>query len=311
MKFKHISVMLDESIDALSVKDGGIYADGTLGGGGHSRRILEKGKNVRLLGIDRDREAISAAKQNLSEFGDRVIYHWGNYCDIKNIVKEYGIENMDGAILDLGVSSYQLDNGDRGFSYNTDAPLDMRMDQSQKLTAYDVVNKYSKYELAKIFSSYGEEKFAMRIANKIDDYKKAKPVETTFELVEIIKAGIPAARRREGGHPAKRVFQAIRIEVNNELGVLRKSVEDFFDVLKPGGRLAVITFHSLEDRIVKTTFSDLCRGCVCPPDFPVCVCNNTPRGKCIVRKPITASEEELSVNKRAECAKLRIIEKLR
>lgn len=310
MEFKHISVLLDESIEALSVNEIGIYVDGTLGGGGHSSRILSSSNNVRLLGIDRDSEALSAASERLKEFGGRVIYHKGNYSQIKEILKQHNIDSIDGAILDLGVSSYQLDNGERGFSYNYDAKLDMRMDQTQKLTAYDIVNEYSKFELAKIFSSYGEEKFSMQIANKIEAYRKTKPVETTFELVDLIKEGIPAAKRREGGHPAKRVFQAIRIEVNNELGVLKQSVEDFFECLKPGGRLAIITFHSLEDRIVKTAFSDFCTGCTCPKDFPICVCGNKPKGKLLFKKPIVASMEERNNNSRSECAKLRVIEKL-
>ena len=310
MEFKHISVLLDESVDALKVKHIGVYVDGTLGGGGHSLRILSQSQNAKLIGIDRDKEALKAAGERLKDFEGRVIFHHGNYSEIKNILKQYGIEKIDGAILDLGVSSYQLDNGDRGFSYNTDAPLDMRMDQSQGINAYDVVNTYDKYKLADIFRNYGEEKFAMRIAEKIEEYKKTKPVETTFELVELIKAGIPAKARREGGYPAKRVFQAIRIEVNNELGVLRQAVEDFFDCLSKGSKLAIITFHSLEDRIVKTAFNDFCKGCICPPDFPVCVCGKSPRGKLVNKKPITATPEELEYNSRSSCAKLRIIEKL-
>ncbi len=310
MEFRHVSVLLDESITALSVKHIGVYVDGTLGGGGHSLRILSQSENAKLVGIDRDTEALKAAGERLKEFEGRVIFHHGNYSEIKNILKQYHIEGIDGAILDLGVSSYQLDNGDRGFSYNFDAPLDMRMDQSGGMSAYDVVNTYDKYRLADVFRNYGEEKFAMRIAEKIEEYKKTKPVETTFELVELIKAGIPAKARREGGHPAKRVFQAIRIEVNNELGVLKQAVEDFFDCLNKGGRLAIITFHSLEDRIVKTAFNDFCKGCVCPPDFPVCVCGKTPRGRLVNKKPITATKEELDNNSRSSCAKLRIIEKL-
>ncbi|MBO5453954.1 MAG: 16S rRNA (cytosine(1402)-N(4))-methyltransferase RsmH [Clostridia bacterium] len=310
MEFKHISVLLEESIEALSIKHIGVYVDGTLGGGGHSLRILSQSEKACLVGIDRDKEALLAASERLKDYKDRVIFHHGNYSEIKSILKQYGIDGIDGAILDLGVSSYQLDNAQRGFSYNYDAPLDMRMDQSEGINAYDVVNTYDKYRLADVFRNYGEEKFAMRIAEKIEEYKKTKPVETTFELVELIKAGIPAKARREGGHPAKRVFQAIRIEVNNELGVLRQAVEDFFDSLNKGGRLAIITFHSLEDRIVKTAFNELCKGCTCPHDFPVCVCGKTPRGKVINKKPITASERELDENSRSSCAKLRIIEKL-
>lgn len=302
--------MLNESIAALSLNQIGIYVDGTLGGGGHSRKILSETSEAVLLGIDRDREAISAASHALAEYKDRIILHNGNYCDIKSILKKYGIDKIDGAILDLGVSSYQLDNGERGFSYNHDARLDMRMDRQQPLTAYDVVNGYEKNELIRIFKNYGEEKFAPRIAAGICAARADKPVETTFELAELIKKGIPAAARRSGGHPAKRVFQAIRIEVNNELGVLKSSVYDFFDALKPGGRLSIITFHSLEDRIVKSAFADFCSGCTCPPDFPICVCGNKPRGKLVFKKPVTATRQELDSNSRSSCAKLRAIEKL-
>lgn len=310
MEFKHISVLLDESVEALAVNNEGYFADGTLGGGGHSLKLLQELDNIKLVGIDRDIEALNAAGERLKDFKERVIFHKSNYCEIKNILKEYEIDGLMGAILDLGVSSYQLDNGERGFSYNADARLDMRMDQSQSLTAYEVVNNYEKTDLAKIFRDYGEEKFAFRIAEEIDKARKIKPVETTFELAELIKAGIPAAARRSGGHPAKRVFQAIRIEVNSELSLLKQSVEDFFEVLKPGGRLAIITFHSLEDRIVKNAFNDFCKGCTCPPDFPICVCGNKPKGKLVNRKPIIAGDEELDINSRASCAKLRIIEKL-
>ena len=310
MEFKHISVLLNESVEALSVNNEGYFADGTLGGGGHSLKLLETLDNIKLIGIDRDIEAIKAAKVRLKDYEDRVIFHKSNYCEIKNILKEYEVDGLSGAILDLGVSSYQLDNGERGFSYNADARLDMRMDQSQSLSAYEVVNNYEKTELAKIFRDYGEEKFAFRIAEEIDKARKIKPVETTFELTELIKAGIPAAARRSGGHPAKRVFQAIRIEVNSELSLLRQSVIDFFESLKTGGRLAIITFHSLEDRIVKNAFNDFCKGCTCPPDFPICVCGNKPKGKLVNRKPIIAGEKELTMNSRSSCAKLRIIEKL-
>ena len=311
MEFKHISVLLEESIEFLSIKEIGIYVDGTLGGGGHSLQILshlsEKG---RLIGIDRDAEALAAAKMRLKDYENQVIFHKGNYCEVKSVLEKYGVDGIDGAVLDLGVSSYQLDNGERGFSYNHDARLDMRMDRGQDFSAYDVVNTYDRFALAKIFSDYGEEKFAMQIANKIDTYRKTKPVETTFELAELIKEGIPAAARREGGHPAKRVFQAIRIEVNSELSLLKKSVEDFFDVLKPGGRLAIITFHSLEDRIVKTCFKDFTTGCTCPPNFPICVCGKKPRGKLVNKKPVVAGNKELEENPRSSCAKLRVIEKL-
>lgn len=294
----------------MALKQIGIYVDGTLGGGGHASQILARTKETRLLGIDRDDAALEAAGERLKVYQDRVLFQKGNYCEIKSILRQHGIDGIDGAILDLGVSSFQLDHGERGFSYQHDATLDMRMDQKQQMTAYEVVNTYDKARLAKVFAAYGEEKFALSIADKIVRFRQDKPVETTFELVELIKNGIPARARREGGHPAKRVFQAIRIEVNNELGVLKGAVEDFFDCLKPGGRLAVITFHSLEDRIVKTTFADLCRGCTCPPDFPICVCGNQPRGKLVFRKPVTASAKELEENSRASCAKLRAIEKI-
>lgn len=310
MEFAHVSVLLDESIEALSVKQVGIYVDGTLGGGGHSSRLLTQSSGAKLIGIDRDREALAAAKKRLEEFEGRVSYNHGNYCEVKQILKNNGVEKIDGAILDLGVSSYQLDNGDRGFSYNHNAKLDMRMDQSKGITAYDVVNGYDKADLIRIFRDYGEEKFASQIANKIISFRQTKPVETTFELSELIKDGIPAAMRREGGHPAKRVFQAIRIEVNGELEVLKQSVEDFFDCLKPGGRLAIITFHSLEDRIVKQCFNDFCKGCTCPPDFPICVCGNKPKGKLVFKKPVVAGKPELDKNSRSSCAKLRVIEKL-
>ena len=310
MEFSHTSVLLEESLDALAIKQFGIYADGTLGGGGHSFELLRRSEGAKLLGIDRDEEALRAAGIRLSAYADRVIFHKGNYCRIKEILKEHEIDGLDGAILDLGVSSYQLDNAERGFSYQHDARLDMRMDRTQTLTAYDVVNTYDAHALTKIFRDYGEEKFAEAIANRIVKERAKQPVTTTLELSELIKSAMPAKARREGGHPAKRCFQAIRIEVNNELGVLRQSIDDFFDVLKPGGRLAVITFHSLEDRIVKTAFSDACKGCICPPDFPICVCGRTPRGRLVLKKPVTAGAQELANNPRASSAKLRAIEKL-
>lgn len=310
MEFKHVSVLLEESLNALALNQVGIYVDGTLGGAGHSFQILARTTKAKLIGIDRDSEALSAAGERLSVFGDRAILRKGNFADVKSIVNEAGFSEIDGGLLDLGVSSYQLDNGDRGFSYNHDARLDMRMDRSGGISAYEVVNTYSKEQLTKILRDYGEEKFASQIAQKIVQARETKPVETTFELVELIKLGIPAKARREGGHPAKRTFQAIRIEVNNELGILRDAVCDFFDLLKPGGRLAVITFHSLEDRIVKTAFADFCKGCTCPPDFPICVCGNKPKGKLVFKKPVIAGEEELESNSRSSCAKLRAIEKL-
>ena len=310
MEFKHVSVMLEESLNALALNQVGIYVDGTLGGAGHSFHILTRTDKAKLIGIDRDDDALKAAGERLACFGERAILKKGNFADVKRLVREAGFDGIDGGLLDLGVSSYQLDNGERGFSYNHDARLDMRMDRSGGISAYEVVNTYSKEQLTKIFRDYGEEKFSAQIAQKIVQAREEKPVETTFELVELIKLGIPAKARREGGHPAKRTFQAIRIEVNNELGILRDAVCDFFDLLKPGGRLAIITFHSLEDRIVKTAFNDFCKGCTCPPDFPICVCGNKPKGKLVFKKPVTASEDELEVNSRSSCAKLRAIEKL-
>lgn len=310
MEFKHISVLLEESVDALCVTDGGIYVDGTLGGGGHSYEILSRSKDCSLIGIDRDREAIAAAEKRLSPFRDRVTVVNRNFSQIKDILRELGIDKIDGAVLDLGVSSYQLDNSERGFSYMSDARLDMRMDTTQGKTAYDVVNTYSCDELAKIFFAYGEEKWSKRIAEFIVSARGEKPVETTFELVDIIKAAIPKKARIDGGHPAKRVFQAIRIEVNNELNMLEGAVKDFISCLKSGGRLAVITFHSLEDRIVKKAYKDLAQGCTCPKEFPVCVCGRVPEIKLISKKPVLPSENELGENSRAKSAKLRIAEKL-
>lgn len=310
MEFKHISVLLRESVDALLVSDGGIYADGTLGGGGHSYEILSRNKTCSLIGIDRDREAIDAAKKRLSPYRDRVTFVNRNFCEIKDILREQGIDKIDGAVLDLGVSSYQLDNSERGFSYMSNARLDMRMDTSGGKTAYDVVNSYSCDELTEIFFAYGEEKWSKRIAEFIVRARSENPVETTFELVDIIKAAIPKKARQDGGHPAKRVFQAIRIEVNNELNMLEGAVKDFISCLKSGGRLAIITFHSLEDRIVKKAYKDLAQGCTCPKEFPVCVCGKVPEIKIISKKPVLPSENELGENSRAKSAKLRIAEKL-
>lgn len=310
MEFKHISVLLNESVDALNIKKDGIYADGTLGGGGHSEKILERLSNGGLLiGIDQDAEAICAAKKRLEKFTN-VIYENTNFKNIKDILIRNSIENIDGAVLDLGVSSYQLDNADRGFSYIADSRLDMRMDLSSELDAYKVVNTYSEENLAKIFFEYGEEKFSRRIASQIVKTRGEKPIETTIELSELVKKCIPQKTVKKGSHPAKRVFQAIRIEVNGELAILEGALNDFFDVLKPGGRLAVISFHSLEDRIVKNTFASLAKGCVCPKDFPVCVCGKKPRGKIITRKAVVPSDDEIDRNKRSKSSKLRVIEKL-
>ena len=311
MEFKHTSVLLDETIEGLDIKSDGIYVYGTLGGGGHSSvicsRLSEKGI---LIGIDRDRDALAAASERLKQYSCTRHYVQSNYSDIKNVLEKLGIDAIDGAVLYLGVSSFQLDNAERGFSYMNDAPLDMRMSQEDTFTAYDVVNGYTKDELAGIIRKYGEEKWASRIAEFIVKFRKKKPVESTFELVEIIKAAVPAKARRDGPHPAKRTFQAIRIEVNDELGQLRRACDEFCDVLAPGGRLCVITFHSLEDRIVKECFKRRVNPCTCPPEFPVCICGKTADVRKITGKPVVPGEEELEHNHRARSAKLRIIEKL-
>lgn len=311
MEFNHKSVLFDECMEHLDIKPGGIYVDGTLGGGGHSSGICERlGSEGLLIGIDRDEDALAAAKERLAEYQCKKLFVQSNYSDIKDVLAENGIDGIDGALLDLGVSSFQLDNSDRGFSYMQIAPLDMRMNRRDGLTAYDVVNTYSKQELTDIIKKYGEEKWASRIATFITDRRKEKPIENTEELVEIIKAAIPAKARREGPHPAKRTFQAIRIEVNDELGQLKKAVGDFCDVLNPGGRLCIISFHSLEDRIVKDIFNERFDTCICPKDFPVCVCGRKPQIKKITKKPIVAGEDELEENPRARSAKLRVAEKI-
>lgn len=310
MEFKHYSVMLSETVDGLLVKDGGIYADGTLGGGGHSSEILKRAENIRLIGIDQDAEAILAAKKRLFAYGDKVTYVNRNFSEIASILDGLGIDEIDGMVLDLGVSSYQLDNKDRGFSYIQSAPLDMRMNREAAMSAYDVVNTYSEDELTDIFYRYGEENWSRRIAKFIVDRRKEKPLETTGELSEIIKAAIPQKARKDEAHPEKRVFQAIRIEVNGELDILKNAICDITSRLKKGGRLAIITFHSLEDRIVKQTFSQLAKGCTCPPDFPVCVCGKKPELKIITKKPILPAGCELEENSRSKSAKLRIAEKL-
>lgn len=310
MEFKHVSVLLEETINSLNIKEDGIYADGTLGGGGHSFEIASRlGSKGVLIGIDRDKDALKAASQRLEKF-DNVKYVHSNFSDIKQILKDQGIPHLDGAVIDLGVSSYQLDSGERGFSYMQDAPLDMRMDQSATFSAYDVVNTYSQEELTRIFFDYGEEKFSKKVASLIVKQREQKSIETTLELVEIIKKAIPEKLRQKGSHPAKRVFQAIRIEVNSELEPLKQSITDFFECLAPGGRLAIITFHSLEDRIVKQTFKSFTVGCTCPKDFPICVCGKKPVGKLVENKPILPSKEELEYNKRSKSAKLRVCEKL-
>ena len=309
MEFKHYSVLLKESVDYLEVKPDGIYVDATLGGGGHSYEILSRGAKC-VIGIDQDIEAIDAATKRLCEFRDKVVTVNRNFSEIKSILDELGIEKIDGAVMDLGVSSYQLDNAERGFSYMHDAPLDMRMNRNTPKSAYDVVNTYSEQELMRIFYEYGEEKWSSRIAKFIVEKRKEKEILTTYELSDIIKAAIPKAARMDGGHPAKRIFQAIRIEVNGELEILKQAICDFTDVLKPGGVLSIITFHSLEDRIVKKTFVELAKGCTCPKSFPVCVCNKTPEIKILTSKPILPSERELDENSRSKSAKLRVAVKL-
>ncbi|NLK74380.1 MAG: 16S rRNA (cytosine(1402)-N(4))-methyltransferase RsmH [Clostridiales bacterium] len=309
MVFEHKSVLLDETIENLDIKGDGIYVDGTLGGGGHSYYIASKLIKGRLIGIDQDEAAITAAGNRLKEFQDKVTIVRSNYKDMKNVLKELNVTQVDGILLDLGVSSYQLDTPERGFSYREDAPLDMRMDLRQEKTAKDIINQYSEMELYRVIRDYGEDKFAKNIAKHIVQNRKIKPIETTAELTEIIKAAIPMKFRVSTGHPAKRTFQAIRIELNRELEVLKNTLEDMVDLLAPGGRLCIITFHSLEDRIVKSFFRTIENPCTCPPDFPVCVCGKKSLGKNITRKPILPSDEELANNKRAKSAKLRVFEK--
>ena len=309
MEFKHKSVLLNETIDGLNIKPDGIYVDGTLGGGGHAyevcRRLGEKGS---IVGIDQDAAAIEAASARLKDFGEKVTIVRSNYCDMKSKLHELGIDKVDGIVLDLGVSSYQLDTAERGFSYREDAPLDMRMDTRQKMTARDIVNDYTEADLYRVIRDYGEDKFAKNIAKHIVQARAMKPVETTAELSEIIRASIPMKFQNKSGHPAKRTFQAIRIELNRELDVLRDSLDDMIDLLNPGGRLCIITFHSLEDRIVKSAFRKNENPCTCPPDFPVCVCGKKSKGSIITKKPILPSEEELEYNSRSKSAKLRIFE---
>ncbi len=310
MEFAHISVLLNEAVDALLVKENGIYADGTLGGGGHTEAILKKNDSVRVIGIDRDSEAILAAGKRLEPFSDRITLVNSNFSDIKAVLDRLGIDKIDGAVLDLGVSSYQLDNAERGFSYMKDARLDMRMNQNDTKSAYDVVNTYDKDALCDIFYRYGEEKWSKRIAEFIVLRRCEKPIETTLELADIISAAIPKGAQEKGSHPAKRVFQAIRIEVNGELEILKNAILDFVGRISSGGRLAIITFHSLEDRIVKRVFSELAAGCTCPRDFPVCVCGKQPAVKVITKKPILPSCEEQEGNSRSKSAKLRVAQKI-
>ena len=311
MEFKHQSVLLEETVRNLRVKPDGIYVDGTLGGGGHSYAVCQQlSAKGSLIGIDQDEAAIKAAGERLKEFGENVTIIRSNYCSMKKELQKIGIPSVDGIILDLGVSSYQLDNKERGFTYREDVPLDMRMDQRNPRTARDIVNTYSEKELYRIIRDYGEDKFAKNIAKHICLARQEKDIETTGELAEIIKHAIPMKMRAVGGHPAKRTFQAIRIELNQELDVLRDSLDDMIDLLNDGGRICIITFHSLEDRIVKTIFRRNENPCTCPPDFPVCVCGKKQEIKIITHKPITAGEEELRENPRSKSAKLRVAEKI-
>lgn len=307
MEFNHISVLLNECIEGLDIKPDGIYVDGTAGGAGHSVNIAKHLTTGKLIAIDRDPDAVKTATERLSPYNAIVVR--SNYSEIGSVIKELAIESVDGVLLDLGVSSHQLDTGDRGFSYHVDAPLDMRMSQ-EGISAKDVINGYSYEQLSKIIFEYGEEKFSRKIAQNIVSFREKKPVETTLELAEIIKQSVPAAVRREK-NPCKKTFQAVRMEVNGELEHLSKGLDAAFSSLKIGGRLAVITFHSLEDRLVKQRFAGFCKGCICPPDFPQCVCGRLPQGKLINKKPIEATEEELNENNRSRSAKLRIIERLR
>lgn len=312
MGFNHISVLLNETIEGLNVKPDGIYVDGTLGGGGHAYEVCRRlSKNGRFIGIDQDEDALKAARERLEEFSEITTFVRSNYREMPVILKDLGVEKVDGILLDLGVSSYQLDTVERGFSYKEDAPLDMRMDNRQQKTAKDVVNEYSEIELYRIIRDYGEDKFAKNIAKHIVIEREKKPIETTGELSEIIKAAIPMKARKKGSHPAKKTFQAIRIEVNAELDVLRDSLDLMIDCLNPGGRICIITFHSLEDRIVKTIFKNAANPCTCPPDFPVCVCGKRPKGTIVTRKPIVPSEAEMEFNSRSKSSKLRIFERNR
>ena len=310
MVFQHTSVLLEETVDGLNVKPDGIYVDGTLGGGGHAyevcARLSDKG---RFIGIDQDEAAIEAAGIRLRDFGERVTIVRSNYCDMKSQLQKLGIDKVDGIVLDLGVSSYQLDTAERGFSYRVDAPLDMRMDRRQKMTARDIVNDYSEMDLFRIIRDYGEDKFAKNIAKHIVMEREKGSIDTTGQLIEIIKRAIPMKFQKTAGHPAKRTFQAIRIELNRELEVLRDSLDDMIELLNKDGRICIITFHSLEDRIVKGIFKKNENPCTCPSHFPVCVCGNVSKGSVITRKPILPSEEELEENSRSKSAKLRIFER--
>lgn len=311
MEFKHKSVLLYETVDELNIKPDGIYVDGTLGGGGHSYEIAKRlSEGGRLIGIDQDEDAIKAASKRLEPYMDRVTIVRNNYCNMDKVLDELGIDKVDGIMLDLGVSSYQLDAADRGFTYNVDTALDMRMDQRQEITAKDIVNEYSEFDLYRIIRDYGEDRFAKNIAKHIVAARQEKPIETTFELNDIIKAAIPMKVRATGGHPSKRTYQAIRIELNKELEVLEDSIDMMIDRLKPEGRLCIITFHSLEDRIVKIRFKNNENPCICPPSFPACVCGKVPKGRVITRKPIVPTDEEINENSRSKSSKLRVFERV-
>lgn len=311
MEFKHKSVLLYETVDELNIKPDGIYVDGTLGGGGHSYEIAKRlSGGGRLIGIDQDEDAIKAAGKRLEPYMDRVTIVRNNYCNMDKVLDELGIDKVDGIMLDLGVSSYQLDAADRGFTYNVDTALDMRMDQRQEITAKDIVNEYSEFDLYRIIRDYGEDRFAKNIAKHIVAARQEKPIETTFDLNDIIKAAIPMKVRATGGHPSKRTYQAIRIELNKELEVLENSIDMMIDRLKPEGRLCIITFHSLEDRIVKTRFRNNENPCTCPPSFPACVCGKVPKGRVITRKPVVPTDEEINENSRSKSSKLRVFERV-
>ena len=311
MEFKHKSVLLYETVDELNIKPDGIYVDGTLGGGGHSYVIAKRlSEGGRLIGLDQDEDAIKAASKRLEPYMDRVTIVRNNYCNMDKVLDELGIDKVDGIMLDLGVSSYQLDAADRGFTYNVDTALDMRMDQRQEITAKDIVNEYSEFDLYRIIRDYGEDRFAKNIAKHIVAARQEKPIETTFELNDIIKAAIPMKVRATGGHPSKRTYQAIRIELNKELEVLENSIDMMIDRLKPEGRLCIITFHSLEDRIVKTRFRNNENPCTCPPSFPACVCGKVPKGRVITRKPVVPTDEEINENSRSKSSKLRVFERV-
>ena len=310
MAFKHKSVLLEETVDGLAIKPDGIYVDGTLGGGGHAFEVCSRlNEQGRFIGIDQDAAAIEAASERLRDFGEKVTIIRSNYCEMKSRLHEIGVDIVDGIVIDLGVSSYQLDTAERGFSYRVDAPLDMRMDQRQQLTAREIVNTYSEADLFRVIRDYGEDKFAKNIAKHIVIERQKAPIETTGQLNEIIRHAIPMKFQKTAGHPSKRTFQAIRIELNRELDVLRESLDDMIEMLNPGGRICIITFHSLEDRIVKSAFRKNENPCICPSHFPVCVCGNVSKGKVITRKPILPSEEELEYNSRSKSAKLRIFER--